>query len=489
MKIYFLILFLVGLILVSGCIENQEQKQNDRNVENKIPDKNQMSESKNTEQYNGTKKSTEPNQYDIYPEDWTQNSPTGESYEFKVNCGSNYQKLEECFLWDLDEVRVSDEKGMEYNLEKDFNINSYSGEVTRRWVLYGPQKAQLPSKGKYIFNYHKNGEKLFTQEVDYTPEVVGIPKALKWKKENNNLIVSWTPPEGVKEGMWYKVIIFPQEGQVISKQFNWDAKSGILDDLPLKQGEEAEFNVAIFFRGGYAYTENIPLLWEDKVSEVSWYFDGEWRSERNPPQCPQQIISQTPVDINLATSILYPGQTRGTDYKAHGGFRFDNSKSDDITVKAPLDGLLVRGSRYIESGEVQYMFDIVNSCGIKYRFDHLLTLSPKFQELAEKLPQPKVDDSRTTNFNPTVKVEAGEVIATAVGLKKTPNVFVDWGVYDLRKRNEASKNEDYTKLHINKAEQVFYGVCWLDWLSVSDSVKVKGLPGTGTEAKKSDYCS
>ena len=132
------------------------------------------------------------------------------------------------------------------------------------------------------------------------------------------------------------------------------------------------------------------------------------------------------------------------------------------------------------------MFDFLNSCGIKYRFDHLYTLSPKFQELAEKLPEPKVDDSRTTNFNP-IKVETGETIATAVGLKQGGNVFVDFGVYDLRQRNEASKNSAWLQEHDN--DQAAYAVCWLDILPSGDSEKAKSLPGgDSTSGKQSDYC-
>lgn len=32
-------------------------------------------------------------------------------------------------------------------------------------------------------------------------------------------------------------------------------------------------------------------------------------------ECPDPLILQTPVDINKVTSILYPGQERGGDFK------------------------------------------------------------------------------------------------------------------------------------------------------------------------------
>ena len=48
--------------------------------------------------------------------------------------------------------------------------------------------------------------------------------------------------------------------------------------------------------------------------------------------CPDPFVFQLPIDINKATSVLYPGQIRGGDYKAHGGFRFDKSLPNEITV-------------------------------------------------------------------------------------------------------------------------------------------------------------
>ena len=119
---------------------------------------------------------------DIYPEVWSQNSPAGASYEFKVNCGQDYDQLETCFLWDLDSIKVIDPTGKEFSLEKDFNVNSYSGEVTRRWVLYGPQKSKLPQSGKYFFYYYKGSDVFLTQEVYYTPEIADFPKNVEWNR-------------------------------------------------------------------------------------------------------------------------------------------------------------------------------------------------------------------------------------------------------------------------------------------------------------------
>ncbi len=214
-----------------------------------------------------------------------------------------------------------------------------------------------------------------------------------------------------------------------------------------------------------------------------------WRARTTPSACPTSLGLVLPVDSKKATSILYPGQTRGGNYKPHGGFRFDKSKNTDITVKIPLDGSLIRASRYVEGGEVQYFFIFVSDCGIMYRFDHLLTLAPKFQSIANTLPAPKKDDTRTTDFANPVAVKKGEVLATAVGFKKTKNVSVDFGLFDLRQKNTISKNASWARLRANDSTAP-YGLCWLDMFSPSEKKKLRAFPaGDSKSGKKSDYCT
>lgn len=195
--------------------------------------------------------------------------------------------------------------------------------------------------------------------------------------------------------------------------------------------------------------------------------------------CSEIKINQSPVDISLVTSILYPGQIRGNDYKAHGGFRFDESDNEDINIRSPVDGIIVRASRYIENNEVQYLFDIMGNCGVEHRFDHLRKLSPKLQQIADTLPPAKEDDSRTANVE-NVKVSAGELLATSVGLSN--NVFVDWGVYDLNNKNKASENSQWEAEFGN--HQTSYAICWLELLPEN----IRDLPGSGESGKTSDYC-
>lgn len=230
---------------------------------------------------------------------------------------------------------------------------------------------------------------------------------------------------------------------------------------------------------------------------IGWAFQGQNTGSVEPAtepasnndqataECPAMI---SPIDVSLATSILYPGQERGGHYKAHGGFRFDGSKNEDITVKAPYPASVSAASRYIEQGETQYLIEFMTSCGLNFRFDHLKTLSPKLQAMMDQLPEAKADDSRTSAPKSAVDVAAGEIIATAVGFAAGPNVSVDFGVYDKTKRNQASLDAAWAAEHEAEKDQTWYGICWFDLLPSADAAIVKALPGSGSDGKTSDYC-
>jgi hypothetical protein len=229
----------------------------------------------------------------------------------------------------------------------------------------------------------------------------------------------------------------------------------------------------------------------DPEAYVAWSWDGNyWRTSDAHPVCEDPIAFASPIDTTKATSVLYPGQERSRVYKPHGGFRFDTSKPSDITVKAPYNAFLVEGSRYIEAGEVQYLLSFVNSCGMAYRFDHLLKLDPVIQAAVDTLPAAKADDSRTVAFETPLKIKAGDGIATAVGHTVGNNVSMDFGVYDLRNRNEASKDKTYVQKHAAELSLAAYGVCWFDLLPETDATQVRALPaGDIVSGKTSDYCT
>ena len=199
--------------------------------------------------------------------------------------------------------------------------------------------------------------------------------------------------------------------------------------------------------------------------------------------CPTPLL-QTPVDLSKVTSILYPGQERGGNYKAHGGFGFDNATDNLVTVKIPLNGKISRVVRYREMGEIQYLFEFDGNCGVSFRFDHLRKLTPKFEVVVNAFPIK--EDTRTDPVNPPVAVTVGEVIATEVGFLN--NVSVDFGVYDMRQKNEASKDPVWASAH-SQYPADSYGICWLNSLPQADSAVVKLLPSRdGKNGKTSDYC-
>jgi hypothetical protein len=199
--------------------------------------------------------------------------------------------------------------------------------------------------------------------------------------------------------------------------------------------------------------------------------------------CPTPLL-QTPVDLSKVTSILYPGQERGGNYKAHGGFGFENATDNSVTVKIPLNGKITRVVRYKEMGEIQYLFEFEGDCGVSFKFDHLRKLTPKFEAVVNAFPIK--EDTRTDPVSPPVPVMVGEVIATEVGFLN--NVSVDFGVYDMRQKNEASKDPAWASAH-SEFPLDSYGICWFDSLPEADSLAVQSLPSRdGTNGKTSDYC-
>lgn len=233
-----------------------------------------------------------------------------------------------------------------------------------------------------------------------------------------------------------------------------------------------------------------PDVVEQKPEKFIWQPSASgWQVTEKPPDCPAQPMLSMPTAIEKVTSVLYPGQKRGGNYKPHGGFRMDSSANNTITVVAPIDGYVVRGSSYIEQGEIQYMFDFMNNCGIMYRFDHLAEISPTLKKTTETWPAPQSNDSRTQQIPTTVRVKAGEVLATKVGFSRTKNSTFDFGVYDYRAQNEVSRSASYQLAHKQDKELAWQAVCWLDWMPEADKKILRALPsGDPASGKISDYC-
>jgi hypothetical protein len=190
--------------------------------------------------------------------------------------------------------------------------------------------------------------------------------------------------------------------------------------------------------------------------------------------------------MNQPTSVLYPGQSR-PDYKPHAGFRYDGTgQTNAVTVVAPMDGIVFRGARFLEGGEIQYTFDLINSCGIMHRVGHLRELTARFQAIADGFPSATEGDSRTTNVSGQT-VTAGEAIATAIGFRTTNNRFYDWGVFDLRQRNARSADAAWAAAH--PGELAHYALCVFDLLPAGDAARIRSLPAADpTAGRTSDFC-
>jgi hypothetical protein len=202
--------------------------------------------------------------HNIWPQVWSQHAPNVASWEYKVNCSQAVSHAEPCFLSDLTAVNVEAPDGSVTELDFDFNTNEYSGEVTRRWVKYGPPEGELPAKGDYTFRYWRNEALVFKQTVQYLSEPISYPTNVTWQRDGDDLTVNWSPPPEADDSMHYKALIWQVDDTppiLISKELEWDASSGILEDLPLLDGGTYSLNVAIYFSDGYAYSEYVIFDW------------------------------------------------------------------------------------------------------------------------------------------------------------------------------------------------------------------------------------
>lgn len=232
-----------------------------------------------------------------------------------------------------------------------------------------------------------------------------------------------------------------------------------------------------------------PVRWDFDFATNAWKVMGG-----TAPTCPDPLFKQSPVDLSLATSIGFPGQYRGQNYKPHGLFAFAGRKAEDIKVYMPMDAKLVRLVRYNESNELQYLLIFENSCGVAFRFDHLFTLAPAFQAVAETTPSPKTDDTSNLPLPNPVDFKAGELVGAAVGHPAQNNIGFDFGVYDYRQPNEISKKEQWRALHTQYAESEWFGICWFDLLPGGDAEKAKQLSRVWVNSRltprfTSDYCA
>ncbi|MBT3994352.1 MAG: hypothetical protein HOF01_00980 [Chloroflexi bacterium] len=202
----------------------------------------------------------------IWPQVWSQHAPNVQSWEYKVNCGEASSHIEPCFLSDMTSVAVTTPSGEVIDLEKDFNTNEFSGEITRRWVLYGPPDGDLPEKGDYVFSYSRGAELVYEQAIPYDSGVVSYPTGVEWKRDGRDIVVKWNPPSEASKDMHYKALIWQVEDTpevFISNVFDWDVDTAVLQDVPMIAGGKYSLNVALYFDDGYVYSEYVIFEWPE----------------------------------------------------------------------------------------------------------------------------------------------------------------------------------------------------------------------------------
>ena len=200
---------------------------------------------------------------------WSENSPYGQRTEFKVNWDpahvpQNEEELMNCWLYEVEEVTVTAPDNSVHRLNKDFNINSYSGEVTQRCVIYGAEGLNLPPTGEYVFSFFQDGEIILQKTVNNVQETIGYPTNVQMGQQESTLYVNWTAPSEVDESMWYKVIgngQYNNEYVFFSLIFEWNVSEAFVPNMPCIAGGEYQVNVALFFESGYAFSEYINFTW------------------------------------------------------------------------------------------------------------------------------------------------------------------------------------------------------------------------------------
>jgi hypothetical protein len=236
-----------------------------------------------------------------------------------------------------------------------------------------------------------------------------------------------------------------------------------------------------------------PVKWAFNGNEMKWF-----TQTGTAPACKDPFVfDQSPVDLSKILAVLMPGSYRGFSYKPHGGMRLKDPSSGKIEVRMPIDATLTGLTRYYEGepAELQYLLTFETDCGIAFRFDHIYTLAPAFQAIAETTPKPKLND---TSSNPNLpfartKFKSGDLVATEVGFPRIKNFGFDFGAYDHRKPNEISKNTKWANIHNKYQDTEWFGSCWIDMLPGADKAKAKELAFVVINPSKpniiSDYCT
>lgn len=240
----------------------------------------------------------------------------------------------------------------------------------------------------------------------------------------------------------------------------------------------------------------------DREGPVRWQYDHNEKKyslvSGTASACAEPFrFERSPIDLSLVTSVGLPGAYRSSGYKPHSGFRLDSSPDGVADVVMPIDATLVGLTRYYEGepAELQYLLTFESDCGMAFRFDHLHTLSPALQAIAETTPEPKLNDTRTNpdDAPDPAQFKSGDVVATRVGFPTVKNFGFDFGAYDYRSRNKISHNQAWAAIHEQYSALDWHAVCWPEMLPEKDIPVVRSLTRVQVDSRKpliriSDLC-
>ena len=246
-----------------------------------------------------------------------------------------------------------------------------------------------------------------------------------------------------------------------------------------------------------------PVPMVQSFVEWSNWETGEWIPNSTPPKCGplEEMFDVVPIDVSIVNEFGRPGREggNGSYYVAHGYLRPRNTPHDQIEVKFPADGFSLYAVNrrvedyYIEEKETDTVYHIADDeeqvklefhhpCGIKIMLDHLAQVTNRWAEIIKDVPV-LTNDSRVTFMGSGEHfVEAGEVLAHAIG--HATNTYLDFGVYDLRTKNQSAEMlaRDWPE-YVSGAS---HGVCWTGLFGQEVQKTLEDL--TAGSVSTSDFC-
>ncbi|MBI3413459.1 MAG: hypothetical protein HY051_05270 [Candidatus Aenigmarchaeota archaeon] len=183
------------------------------------------------------------------------------------------------------------------------------------------------------------------------------------------------------------------------------------------------------------------------------------------------IFTADVTDTNKIKAVTPP---RNEKTHSHVWIK-DNKK---VPVYVPVGAKLVAGTKYMEGGELNYLFFFDVSCEIEIKFDHL---EEPIKLIGDMFPNPpKIEDTRT-DYLPATQFKAGDLIGYTTGTPAAKNW--DFGVYSKVKSNHLAGKAGYEEMDTR-------AVCPYDYFTGGKKEFYYSLfvSKTGDGAPPTDFC-